>query len=45
MKEQLNNSTKTDKKKKKYDTHLLSPHANPNINEPPSNLYVLYFAR
>ena len=38
MKEQLTTAQKQNKKQNKYDTHPLSPHRNPNINEPPPNL-------
>ena len=33
MKEQPTKAQKHNKKQKKYDTQLLSPHPNPNINE------------
>ena len=38
MKEQLTTAQKQNKKWKKYDTHPLSLHPNPKINEPPLNL-------
>ena len=36
----INNSTKMEIKQKKYDIHPLSPHPNPNINEPLPNLLI-----
>ena len=36
----INNSTKTEQKVKKYDTHPLLCHPNLCINEPPSNLCI-----
>ena len=40
MKEQLTTAQKQSKKLRKYDTHPMSPHPNPNINEPLPNLLI-----
>ena len=42
MKEQLTrvHKQKEKKKNKKFDTHPMSPHPNPNVNELPPNLLI-----